>query len=139
MFQTNKITLSIGYNYFTSEKLNISFIPKGYIPIIRIESIDKTVTLVTKSISDNVNPDYVCYNLTTSSGDSLGLENMTVLKNIFASSKTSNIAVQFYFEDIQYVNLTYSYTYSSFGSFRPYLYTQYGFTIMLKEMLLEIY
>ena len=76
MFQTNKITLSIGYNYFTSEKLNISFIPKGYIPIIRIESIDKTVTLVTKSTSDNVNPDYACYNLTTSTGDLLGLKNV---------------------------------------------------------------
>lgn len=129
MFESNKISLSIGYNYFTRNKLNISFIPKGYIPIIRLELINANVTLVAKSISDNLNPDYVCSNISASNGELLGLKNITVLKNIFVSSVTSNIAVKFYFEDIQYVNLTYSYSYSSFGSFRPYLITQYGVNI----------
>ena len=121
MIESNQIILSKGNNYITTDKLNISTVTKGFIPIIRLIS---DVTLVTKE-NDDLYPDYSCFNVSVSSGDLLGLTNLTNLKSAI-KSQTSNIAVQFRFDSTVLVNLTLSYAYPSFGTFEPYLYSRYG-------------
>lgn len=126
MIESKQISLSYGYNYFTNDKLNISFVKKGYIPRIRFLSGSMTsyVYLVTKT-SNSLYPDYVCYNVSLSNGTLIGFRNMTTVKTAIGSS-TSNIAMQLKFEDPTLINVTSSFAYLAFGTFLPYLYSTYG-------------
>ena len=121
LIESKQIVLSKGDNYITSDKLNITLVRKGYVPIIRFVS---TVTLGLKENND-IYPDYVCFNISTPNGELLGWNNPTNLTK-YLGSVTSNVAVQFVFDSTVFVNLTLSYAYLSFGSFQPYLITKYG-------------
>jgi hypothetical protein len=126
--ESNIIQLSYGENFIKNDRLNIWFVKKGYIPIVRLildPSEPKTVALETE-IKNDLNPDFVCSNISTTTGDLIGLRNFRTFNNSDVVSKNFNIAVQFKFEDPTLVNLTVSYAYSSFGAFQPYLKTQYG-------------
>ena len=123
---TNDLVLTNGYNYFTSEKLNMSSIRKGYIPMIRLlsGSLTTSVNLRAKAINETY-PDYICYNVSLTNETLIGLTN---LKNIltYLGSKKTNIAVQFRFEDVTLKNLTFDCAYTTLGTFIPFLYTQFG-------------
>ena len=121
IIESKQITLSLGNNYITSDKLNISLVKKGFIPIIRHYSDSSLMT----SKYNSSYPDYVCLNMSSHNGDLIRLKNLTILKNSIGST-TSNIAVKFGFDETIFVNLTVAYAYSSFASYLPYLYTQYG-------------
>jgi hypothetical protein len=121
IIESKQIVLSNGDNYITSDKLNITSVRKGYVPIIRYVS---TATLALKEKND-IYPDYVCFNISTSTGELLGWNNTTNLTKYLGSVR-SNVAVQFVFDSTVFVNLTLSYAYLSFGSFQPYLITKYG-------------
>ncbi len=126
MIESKQLTLSYGYNYFTSDKLNISLLKKGYVPKIRLISGSMTTNVyLVFSTNNYVYPDYVCYNASLSNGTLTGLRNLTTVQKSAGSSK-SNIALQFKFEDPTFTNLTSSFAYLAFGTYIPYLYTTYG-------------
>ena len=126
MIETNNITLSTGNNYFTSDKLNISLIKKGYVPTIRPLTSTATANSVSFSakIKNETYPDYYGYNVTLNEALT-GFTNLKKLIIISTGFKTSNLAVQFGFDDPTLANLTLTYAYKTFGSYLPYLNTQY--------------
>ena len=138
IIESNQIKLSPGYNYFDDKELNISLIPQGYVPIIRlVTSVPlKTVNLYTKQ-SNDLYPDYVCFNMSTSTGDLIGLNNCSNV-SILVGIKRTNIAVLFRFEEPTLINITLSSFYSSFGIYQPYLYTDYGNLYMNLNHLITI-
>jgi hypothetical protein len=122
--ESNTIILSYGQNFIKNDRLNIMFVPKGYIPIIRLIK-EPSVPLEIETNND-LNPDFVCTNISTTTGDLSGFTNFRTFRDADDRLKYFNIAVQFKYEDPILVNLTVSYAYSSFGAFQPYLQTQYG-------------
>ena len=125
--ESNQITFNTGYNFFTNDILNFTFVKKGYVPLIRLISGSDmyNMWIYVKNMNGSSYPDYVCFNNSLSNGTLIGLRNIKTVQS-FLGSKTSNIAVQFRFDDPIIVNLTLSYSYRSFGTFRPFLLTSFG-------------
>jgi len=126
MIESKQITLSYGLNYITSNRLNISLVKKGFVPMIRlISGIGlNNVYMITKK-SNSLYSDYVGFNGTLSNGTFIEIRNLTTVKS-YLKSTYSNIGVQFSYDELTFVNLTLKYSYLVFGSFEPYLSTLFN-------------
>ena len=126
LIESKQFVVTSGLNLISSEILNISLVKKGYVPIIRLVSAiaTNTVYLIVKK-SNSLYSDYVCLNSSLSNGTLIGVRNITTVKSFF-QSVYSNIAVQFSYDEINLVNLTVTYSYLTFGTYQPYLFTYYN-------------
>jgi hypothetical protein len=126
MIESKQIGLTYGLNYITSNSLNISFVKRGFVPIIRLISgiNSNRVYMITRK-SNSLYSDYIGFNGSLSNGSFMAIRNLTTV-NSYLKSTFSNIGVQFGYDELTYVNLTVTYAYLVFGSFYPYLSTLYN-------------
>ena len=133
---TPELSFTYGNNFFTNDQLNITSVKKGFVPVIvqvNYNSNPWPSYYLAQSSSQLAYRDYSCSFQMI--GNTNYLTNIVEISQSISGVSQSNIVVMFLLnEPLVLINYTISHTYLMFGTFNPYIYTNFfGNSIGLRQ------